>query len=141
VAAVSAIEAALFGMEAWPAATVESELLGPGRVSMVAAGVSPDLAAVLGYVVLMTAGDVADLNRIAVRPGHQRQGLASRLLSAGIEQVRLTGVRRMLLEVGEGNEGAIAFYARAGFAEISRRERYYRDGSAAIVMEMRLTHV
>jgi ribosomal protein S18 acetylase RimI-like enzyme len=140
---VAALESDVFGMEAWSAATVEAELRGADRVALVAEDDSrpggADETRVHGYVVLMTAGDVADLNRIAVSPGRQREGVASALLSAGVDRVRVRGVRRLILEVAESNESALAFYVRSGFSEISRRDRYYRDGAAAIVMERRLT--
>ena len=84
---------------------------------------------IAGYVVTLAAGDVLDLMRIAVRPGRRRTGLAGALLGAAS-----TG-RRMLLEVSERNAGAVAFYAAEGFTEIARRDRYYRDGSSAVVME------
>ena len=38
-------------------------------------------AEVVGYAVTMRAGDVVDLQRIAVRPDRQRQGLAALLLA------------------------------------------------------------
>ncbi len=44
----------------------------------------------------------------------------------------------MLLEVSARNGGALAFYAAAGFTEIDRRHRYYRDGSDAVVMRLPL---
>ena len=84
---------------------------------------------IAGYVVTLAAGDVLDLMRIAVRPDRRRHGLAHALLEAAWTD------RRMLLEVSERNAGAIAFYAAEGFTEIARRDRYYRDGSAAVVME------
>jgi [ribosomal protein S18]-alanine N-acetyltransferase len=140
VPAVVALELGVFDVEAWSAATVAAELLGPDRVALVAeddAVAADDKgAAVIGYLVLMTAGDVADLNRIVVRPGRQREGVASALLDTGTARVLERGVHRLILEVAENNAGALAFYARRGFREISRRDRYYRDGSAAIVMEM-----
>jgi ribosomal-protein-alanine acetyltransferase len=142
VPAVASLESDVFAMEAWSAETVASELVGSGRVALVAeedaVGVE-GAGRLVGYLVLMTAGDVADLNRIAVRPGSQRAGVASALLAAGIERVRKQGAQRLLLEVAEGNEAALSFYARRGFMEISRRDRYYRDGGAALVMERRLT--
>jgi ribosomal protein S18 acetylase RimI-like enzyme len=47
----------------------------------------------------------------------------------------------MLLEVSAGNEPAIALYEQAGFAEIDRRRRYYRDGSDALVLARELDGV
>ena len=79
---------------------------------------------------------MADLERIGVRRDHQRAGLASALLDAALRDARAGD--RVLLEVRADNEPALAFYARAGFAEIDRRRRYYRDGTDAIVLELDL---
>ena len=125
VDALVVLEADLFGVDAWSLASVGAEVAA-GRVLVA------DDAGLSGYVVTLAAGDVLDLMRIAVRPDRRRHGLAHTLLEAAS-----TG-RRMLLEVSERNAGAIAFYAAEGFSEIARRPRYYRDGSAAVVME-RLT--
>jgi ribosomal-protein-alanine N-acetyltransferase len=127
LAAVHALEQQVFGADAWSAASVSEELLGPRRVALVAC----EGDRVVGYLVTATAGDVVDLQRVAVRPGSRRQGLAHRLVAAAGERA---GGRRMLLEVAAGNEAALAFYAAEGFVEIDRRRRYYRDGSDAVVM-------
>jgi ribosomal protein S18 acetylase RimI-like enzyme len=122
LAAVATLEEALFGDDAWSRAAVAAEV-SAGR-ALVA-----DDDGVAGYVVTLHAGDAVDLMRIAVRPDRRRGGLAHALLAAAS-----TG-QRMLLEVSERNAGAIAFYTAEGFTEIARRRRYYRDGSAAVVME------
>jgi [ribosomal protein S18]-alanine N-acetyltransferase len=127
VPAVLALEGQLFGPDAWSEGSVREELTGDGRVALVACG--PDL---VGYVVTAAAGDVVDLHRIAVHPSHRRRGLARELLSAAAGRA-LPG--RMLLEVGVGNQAALAFYASEGFVEIDRRRGYYRDGSDAVVMQ------
>ena len=122
VDALAALEADLFGADAWSPASVGAEVTA-GRVLVA------DDDGIAGYVVTLAAGDVLDLMRIAVRPDRRRHGLAHALLEAASTD------RRMLLEVSERNAGAIAFYAAEGFTEIARRDRYYRDGSAAVVME------
>jgi ribosomal-protein-alanine N-acetyltransferase len=123
-AAVTALEAELFGADAWSAASVRDEVLA-GRVVVAA---DPD---VVGYVATMQAGDAVDLTRIAVAPSHRRRGLAHALLAEVASDVR------MLLEVSAANDAALAFYTAEGFAEIARRGRYYRDGTDAVVMERR----
>ena len=45
----------------------------------------------------------------------------------------------MMLEVSAANEAALAFYLRRGFARISTRPRYYRDGSDALVLSRDLS--
>ena len=128
LAAVHALEMELFGADAWSEQTVLATLA-RGRVL-----VAED-EGLLGYVVLADTGDVADLERIGVRRDHQRAGLASALLDAALSDA---GRDRVLLEVRADNEPALAFYARAGFVEIDRRRRYYRDGTDALVLELDL---
>jgi ribosomal-protein-alanine N-acetyltransferase len=138
VAAVHALEEQLFGSDAWSAAVVADALAAPsaGRHAVVAEAGDR----VVGYAVLRVAGDVADLDRIAVDPGHRRDGLATALLRAVGDASREAGADRLLLEVSEGNTGARAFYAARGAVELDRRRRYYRDGSDALVLQLPIAH-
>ena len=74
--------------------------------------------------------------RIAVHPARRRTGLASALL--GDLLVHAGAADRMLLEVSERNESAVAFYVAHGFTRIDVRPRYYRDGSDALVLHRTL---
>jgi ribosomal-protein-alanine acetyltransferase len=134
IPALTALEAELFGDDAWGEGAVGSELEGPGRHAVVA--VEDD--EVVGYAVTMRAGDLADLQRIAVHPDRQRQGIAGALLDEVLARARQEGATRVLLEVSAVNTAALAFYADADFVEIDRRRRYYRDGSDAVVMRRSL---
>lgn len=87
---------------------------------------------VVGHAVTSLAGDIAELQRIAVTPSVRRAGIASALLDASVALAR--GADRMLLEVRTDNDGAVSFYAANGFVEVDRRPRYYRDGATAVVM-------
>lgn len=130
VAAVAALETTLFGAEAWSVAQVRDELAGQTRQALV----DERDGELVGYAVVMVLGDIADLQRIGVRPDLQRGGVAAGLLAAGLQAARERGADRMLLEVSEANAGARAFYAESGFVELDRRRRYYRDGSDALVL-------
>ncbi|MGZ5417379.1 MAG: ribosomal protein S18-alanine N-acetyltransferase [Nocardioides sp.] len=132
VPAVVALEVALFGPDAWSEAQVLEELAGERRQAWVVG------EPVLGYAVTLAAGDVLDLQRIAVHPDQQRQGLARRLLDEAVAAGKAARLDRMLLEVSAANSAALAFYAAAGFVEIDRRRRYYRDGTDAVVMRLPL---
>ena len=123
VAAVHDLERLLFGPDAWSQQSVREELTGPRRRAVVAC--DPE---VVGYAVTLAVGDATDLQRVAVHPGRQRQGVARTLLAA------VAPAGDLLLEVGESNLAARRFYAAEGFVEIDRRPRYYRDGSAAVVL-------
>ena len=132
--AVSALEVLCLGDDAWPAGLVVQGLSGalPTVVYLVA-----ELdEQVVGHAVVSTVDDVAELQRIAVASGHRGIGLGRALLAASVEHARERGANRMLLEVREDNEAALTLYARAGFTELDRRPRYYRDGTAAVVLEL-----
>ena len=137
VPSLLALEADLYGTDAWSEASLRAELDGPGRRAVVLVSGSE----VLGYAVTMRAGDVVDLQRIAVRPDRQRQGLAALLLADALDAARADGAERMLLEVSAANTAAVAFYDAQGFARIDVRRRYYRDGSDALVLARPLLEV
>ena len=130
--AVRRLEQQLFGVDAWSAALVSSALTGPGRHAVVV----EEQETVIGYAVTATVGDVVDLERIGVDPGHRRHGVGGRLLAGVLPEAG--EARRMLCEVSAANTDALRFYADAGFAEIDRRRRYYRDGSDALVLQRHL---
>jgi [ribosomal protein S18]-alanine N-acetyltransferase len=127
VDAVAALEADLFGADAWSPASVREEVTGSSRQCFVAV----EDGQVCGYVVVRDAGDVADLQRVAVTRAMRRRGLAAQLL----RRCDTSAHDRSLLEVRADNLAAIAFYRREGFAEIARRRSYYVDGTDAVVMQ------
>ena len=123
--ALTALEADLFGVDAWSEKAIREEIVGPGRRFVVADDLS-------GYAVTMSAGDIVDLLRIAVRPDARRDGLATRLLDTLLEET--DHASRMLLEVSVANSEALGFYVARQFSVIDVRPNYYRDGSEALVM-------
>jgi [ribosomal protein S18]-alanine N-acetyltransferase len=130
--AVATAEQELFGADAWTPALVADALAGRTALLAEVDGV------IAGYAVLAVAGEVADLERIAVLAPHRRSGLATALLNATRARARAAGAARLLLEVSESNRGARAFYATRGSVELDRRRRYYRDGSDALVLQLPL---
>ncbi|MCW2757851.1 MAG: ribosomal protein S18P -alanine acetyltransferase [Nocardioidaceae bacterium] len=124
VPALLALEAAAFGADAW------SEELVRARVEQTLVAES------LGSATVTVAGDLADLERIAVHPDHRRSGLGRDLLAAAVRRAADAGAGRILLEVRDDNVAARAFYAATGFTEIDRRRGYYRDGTDALVLEL-----
>jgi [ribosomal protein S18]-alanine N-acetyltransferase len=130
--AIAALEAANLGSDAWSPGLVTEGVA--GRLPTIRYLVAEVGGDVVGHAVASVVADIAELQRIAVDPAHRRHGLASALLGAVVEAASEGGADRLLLEVREHNDGAIAFYAARGFAEIDRRPRYYRDGTSAVVM-------
>ncbi len=137
VPAIAALEAAALGPDAWPQTLVEQGVA--GALPTVHYLVVRDGDQVVAYAVASVAGDVAELQRVAVDPGHRRSGLATDLLADVVRRAAADGAERLLLEVREDNADALAFYATSGFVELARRPRYYRDGATAVVLELSLT--
>jgi ribosomal-protein-alanine N-acetyltransferase len=136
VPAVAALERENLGVDAWPEGLVAEGITGnlPTITYLVAEADGPDGPSVVGHAVASVVADIAELQRIAVDPGHRRTGVASELLDAVVALAREGGADRLLLEVREDNDGAIAFYAAREFVEVDRRRRYYRDGATAVVL-------
>lgn len=79
----------------------------------------------VGFILSRIAADEAEVLSVAVAPSQRGRGTASRLLGLHLRRLAGLGVRRVFLEVGEDNAPACRLYARAGFAEVGRRDRYY----------------
>jgi len=164
---VAALEAELFGGEAWSPALLGAELAasqgeGADRRYVVVesenaegegahdsdgadgaggAGGADGGRAILGYAGLWFGdgrGD-ADLLTIATAARARRRGLARLMLDHLIHQARGTGCGAVLLEVRASNEPAQALYLARGFEPIGRRRRYYSAPTEdAVVMRLAL---
>ena len=136
VPAIAALEDEALGADAWSEGLVREGVAGnlPTIHSLGAERDDASDGAVAGYAVASAAGDIAELQRIAVRPDARRGGLASALLDEVVRLARADGADRLLLEVRDTNAGALAFYAARGFVEVDRRPRYYSDGAPAVVL-------
>ena len=87
---------------------------------------------------LITVGQIADdtvvLSRLYIHPQHQRQGIGSQLLQAGVTS--FPAARTIRLEVEENNHSAYTFYHHHGFRETeSKEELVGEDVIRVMVME------
>jgi ribosomal-protein-alanine N-acetyltransferase len=88
----------------------------------------------VGYLICSRYDTVWHVMNVAVDGDHQRQGLASALLSDLYERVGDPHAR-FTLEVRRSNDVAIHLYEREGFRAAGMRRRYYQDnGEDALVM-------
>lgn len=87
----------------------------------------------LGFVLMQTVLDEAEINTITVAPAARRMGVGKKLLGAVEERLRASDVTRMLLEVAVDNDPAIALYTQNGFGEVGRRKGYYARRNSAPV--------
>ncbi len=94
---------------------------------------------VLGFVLSRRAADEAEVLTIVVDPASRKLGLAGRLMRANMDTLSRHGVKSWFLEVAESNTAARRLYAGLGFAEVARREGYYRvkDGAPATALVLR----
>lgn len=84
-----------------------------------------DSGAVLGFSLARSVADESELLLLAVAPGHRRRGIGRILLRQFLDRARADRVKRVHLEVRDGNP-AIDMYRAAGFASVGRRRNYYR---------------
>ncbi|TGD95633.1 GNAT family N-acetyltransferase [Methylobacterium nonmethylotrophicum] len=91
-----------------------------------------------GFVLSRQVLDEAEILTIVLGPASRGAGLSRQLLSAHLAALAAQGVRRVHLEVDDGNAPALALYRRHGFSETGRRASYYArpDGSRANAIMM-----
>lgn len=119
---VAELDAALFSRP-WSRDSWESELYNT-TVSLVVA--ETEEGHVLGYGVLGVILDEGCLEKIAVRPQYQRQGIAQAILDSYL-RYGLENLAFITLEVREDNAPAIQLYMKNGFAQVGRRKNYYAE--------------
>lgn len=93
----------------------------------------------VGYLILLHAGDAAELANLAVDPAFRRAGIGGALLDGALAFCRGNSIADVALEVRESNAPARALYVSRGFREVGRRRVYYRNPREdAIIMLLRL---
>ena len=83
---------------------------------------------VVGFSLFRTVADESELLLLGVLPGEQRRGIGRLLLDDFVDRGREGQLRRVHLEVRDGNP-AIAMYRAAGFSPVGRRRNYYHATS------------
>ena len=82
---------------------------------------------IIGYVLAYTAADEAEIARIAVTEEFRRQGTARAIMQELEAVCSKNGIRRLLLDVRESNQGARIFYTDMGFREDGVRRQFYEN--------------
>lgn len=78
----------------------------------------------VGFSLVRSVADEAELLLLAVDPAAQRRGIGQALLDDFIANALAAGAHRLHLEVRDGNP-AIALYRSSGFTPAGRRRNYY----------------
>jgi ribosomal-protein-alanine N-acetyltransferase len=105
-----------------------------------AAFLAEDASGLLGFVLLRRAADEAEVLSLGVAREARRRGLAGRLLAEGRAWLG-PAAGRLFLEVAAENRAALSLYRSLGFRAVGRREKYYADGSDALVLRRDLANL
>lgn len=136
VTAVSVLEQALFGVEAWSPELLAGEMTAdPGsRYYLVA----DDEGVVTGYGGLLALADgQADVLTLAVAADRWGEGIGSALLDGLLAEAARRGCTEIFLEVRVDNDRAQRLYRRRGFTDIGIRRGYYQPSNTdALVMRL-----
>ena len=120
VSQVARLEAVCFS-HPWSERSVAGELT--NRLSLWLVAVCDGL--VVGYVGSQSVLGEADMMNVAVSPEYRNRGIARKLISNLIEELKAGGVRCLTLEVRCSNAAAIHLYDSMGFVQVGRRPNYY----------------
>lgn len=73
---------------------------------------------ILGFAqIVAKGGDTAELDRIIVFPGHERQGIGAQLLCKALEEQKRKGMRSIIARTGKDETHARNFYEKNGFRQ------------------------
>jgi len=137
--AVTRLELALFGDEAWTEGMLAAELdgLASGRYYLVA----EDADGVVGYGGLLTpGGGQADVLTLAVAEDRWGRRIGAALLDGLLAEAARRGCTEVFLEVRVDNDRAQRLYRGRGFTEIGIRRGYYQpSGTDALVMRLSMS--
>jgi len=95
----------------------------------------------LGFLILRTVADEAEVLTIAVDPRHQGRGIARKLMQEGLFRLYSDRCSHLFLEVDAANTAALNLYRGLGFRQVGERKGYYRAGAGdgtALVMRIDL---
>ncbi|MFN7453581.1 MAG: GNAT family N-acetyltransferase [Pseudobdellovibrionaceae bacterium] len=87
-----------------------------------------------GIVIFNEAPPTLEILLIAIHPDSRKKGYGQKLFQ---ELINARQCGQVWLEVHEGNSQAHGFYTSLGFQQVGRRPRYYRDGGAALLLELK----
>lgn len=133
-AEVEALERSCFPSP-WRREFFDSEVAAESRYNRLVKNIRGE---VIGYLFSMYYLDEMHVNKIAVRAGYRRQGIATALMKDCTDFARSIGVRSISLEVRQSNLTAQAFYRGLDFRSLYTRPNYYPDGESAVVMAVNL---
>ncbi len=94
----------------------------------------------VGFVLVRSVAEEAEILTIAVDPGHRGRGYGRRLLEEAVRRLYRDHVRSLFLEVETTNHVALGLYLSLGFEQVGERAGYYLQatGEPGTALVMRL---
>ena len=93
-----------------------------------------DEEAILGVIVFEEIYGRIELDYIIVDDNYRRLGIASKLMGYLVNYAKNNSVSNITLEVNENNTSALNLYKKYKFEMVSRRENYYKDNDAILMI-------
>tara|TARA_A100001035_G_scaffold272730_1_gene262396 strand:+ start:1130 stop:1570 length:441 start_codon:yes stop_codon:yes gene_type:complete len=94
---------------------------------------------VIGICVFHVVLDEAQINFFVINNKYRKKGFGTYLMNYLIRECEKLNINKLLLEVSDANFTAKKFYSRFEFSTIGIRQKYYKDGSDALLKEKKLT--
>ena len=94
---------------------------------------------VIGICVFQVVLDEVQINYFVVNKKFRKKGFGSYLMCYLVKNCEKLNLKKILLEVSQGNVTAERFYSRFDFSTVGIRKNYYKDGSHALLKEKKLT--
>ena len=117
---------------------IERSLEDPKTVFLVAKDPGDDSETVAYIEAILIPGTFAEIDNIATLPERRRQGIARKMMLEIISRAKEERIKEIELEVKADNTPAICLYESLGFERMGLREKYYQDGSDAVLMTKKL---
>lgn len=121
-AAIAEMEHQTFS-DAWSEKEILDTLRNPKTICLVA----EKIGKIVGYCIVYTADDEADIARIAVLKESRRFGVASELIHVLDVICWENQIQIIMLDVRVSNDDARTFYEKHGFTQDGIRENYYKN--------------
>lgn len=93
-----------------------------------------DEEAILGVIVFEEIYGRIELDYIIVDDNYRRLGIASKLMEYLVNYAKNNSILNITLEVNENNISALNLYKKYKFEVVSRRENYYKDNDAILMI-------
>ncbi len=126
----------------WSAEEIQNILSSRHNFAVIAREVGKADGRPIGFNILRTTLDEAEILAIAVDQKMRKLGIGWQLMRASIEHLMSQNIRKLFLEVDENNPSAIALYKNFGFKTVGKRGGYYakenREASNALIMRLDL---